>query len=243
MTAAPDDAAPVETAAAASRVGSFARIVKEHPLMLTVSILGTIATFIVASARLTDLVLDAGGSPIADTIPINDVTLPDAESYEYSKVEDETGRISVEVPTRWGNVLGNGWHANNFRRIPRGTLIGPGLNASPNVAAWSDDLETPGVFIGASEGILGEYEPEEILQQVSYGGCETADRRTYTNAEYTGAIVTWACDGGAQWRILAATPTESRSHLVYVQAKLVSSADVEAYNKILNTFEVDFDVA
>jgi hypothetical protein len=71
----------------------------------------------------------------------------------------------------------------------------------------------------------------------------TSDRRSYSNADFTGAIVTWDCEGDAQWRVLAATPTESRSHLLYVQAKLVSAADVEAYNKILNTFEVDFESA
>jgi hypothetical protein len=31
------------------------------------------------------------------------------------------------------------------------------------------------------------------------------------------------------------------SYLVYVQVKLVTTADVEAYNRILETFEVDFD--
>jgi hypothetical protein len=241
MAAAPKDDAQ---AADAGRLAGLVRVVKDHPLMLAVSILGTVATFVVGTARVTDLVLGdggGGGTPIGETVPADEVTLPPSVSYEYARVEDESGRISVEVPTRWGHVRGNGWHATNFPAIPRGRVIGPGLNAAPNVEAWKEDLETPGVFIGASEDILRAYEPEEILQQVSYGGCETADRRSYTNAEYTGAIVTWTCDGGTQWRILAATPTESRGYLVYLQAKLVSDADVEAYNKILNTFQVDFD--
>jgi hypothetical protein len=239
MAAAPDEGAHLDTV---GRLGAMARIVKEHPVMLVVSILGTVATFIVGTARVTDLVISDGGTPVGETIPASDVTQPTAPSYEYTTIEDESGRISVDVPTEWGHVLGNGWHANNFPRIPRGAVIGPGLNAAPSVEAWSTDreFETPGVFIGASQKILADYSPEEVLQQVSFAGCRTTGRRTYTNAGFTGAIVTWACPGAVNWRVLAATPTESRDYLVYVQAKLVSSADVEAYNKILNTFEVDF---
>lgn len=232
-----DEARP----APADRVGGLVRVVKEHPLMLAISILGTVATFVVGAARVTDLVVGDDGTSIGETVPESDVTLPPAASYEYTRVEDESGRISVEVPTRWGHVRGNGWHASGFAGIPRGRVIGPGLNAAPNVEAWRGDLETPGVFIGASEEILDVYDPDEVLEQTSYGGCVTSDRTSYTNAEFTGAVETWACDGGAQWRILAATPTESRAYLVYLQAKLVSKADVEAYNKILNTFEVDFE--
>jgi hypothetical protein len=237
MGAAPNGDARV---ADAGRFGSLVQVVKGHPVMLVLSILGTVATFIVGTARVTDLVIGSNDTPIGPVSP-DEISLPDAVAYEYARVEDESGQISVEVPTRWGHTRGDGWHPTSFTKVPRGQRIGPGLNAAPNVEAWKEDLETPGVFIGASETLLDEYEPEEVLQQASYSGCETVDRESYTNAEYTGAIVTWACDGGAQWRILAATPTESRSYLVYVQAKLVSKADVEAYNKIVNTFEVDFD--
>ncbi len=233
-------AAPPDDAGSA-RLGAFVRVVKDHPLVLALSILGTVATFIVGTARVTGLVVDATATPIGETVASGEISLPAADDYEYATVEDQTGQIAVEVPTEWGNVLGNGWHASAFTRIPRGEVIGPGLNAAPNVAEWSDDLETPGVFIGVSRDILAEYEPEEILQQVAYDGCRTTGRHAYTNAEYTGAIVTWQCDGGAQWRVLAATPTESRAYLVYLQAKLVSEADVDAYNRILNTFEVDFE--
>jgi hypothetical protein len=209
--------------------------------MLVVSILGTVATFIVGTARVTDLVLSDGGTPVGETIPVSESTLPAAASYDFVRVDDETGQISVEVPSQWGNVLDNGWHARNFPKLEQETLLGPGLNAAPNVEEWAEDLETPGVFIGASEKILDAYSPEQVLQQVSFGAdCDTDSRRSYTNAEFTGAIVTWACENGTQWRVLAATPTESRAYLLYVQAKLVSAADVEAYNKILNTFEVEF---
>jgi hypothetical protein len=218
MAAAPKSGA--QGVPALGKFGTLARVVREHPLMLVLSILGTVATFIVGTARVTGLVVDGGDPPIAETIPVSDVTLPSSASYEYGEVEDETGQISVEVPTAWGNVRGNGWHARNFSRLPREAAIGPGLNAAPSVEAWGADgeYETPGVFIGASQEILGAYSPDEVLQQVSFDGCRTTERRAYTNPDFTGAIVTWACPNDAQWRVLAATPTESRAYLVYVQA-------------------------
>jgi hypothetical protein len=241
MAAAPKSGA--QGVPAVGKVGTLARVVKEHPLMLVLSILGTVATFIVGTARVTGLVLDVGDPPIADTISSGDVTLPPAATYQYGEVTDETGQLSVEVPTAWGNVRGNGWHARSFSRLPSGEAIGPGLNAAPSIEAWGADgeYETPGVFIGASQEILGVYSPDEVLQQVSFEGCRTTERKTYTNPDFTGAIVTWTCPNDAQWRVLAATPTESRAYLVYLQAKLASSADVEAYNRILNTFDVDFE--
>ena len=53
--------------------------------------------------------------------------------------------------------------------------------------------------------------------------------------------MTFQCEGTkTQWRRLAATPTTTRDYLMYLEAKLVTTADLEAYNKILNTFEVEF---
>lgn len=211
--------------------------------MAVVSVLGTVATFIVGTARVTGLVLGSGTSPFGETIPLNEIVLPPAASYEYVSVSDVTGQISVEAPTKWGNVLGNGWHAQRLPPIPDDELIGPGLNAAPSVKAWGRDgnFETPGMFVGASEEILAEYTPETILQRVSFDGCETAGGGPYTSADFTGSIVIWSCPEGTQWRVLAATPTESRAYLAYLQVKLTSLADVEAYNRILGTFEVDFD--
>jgi hypothetical protein len=237
-------AAPQAKVLPGGKWGRLAQVVRNHPLTVAVSVLGTIATFIVGSVRVGGLVLGAGVSPIGDTIPHGELTLPAAAQYEYVSVSDDGGTLSVDVPTTWANVFGNGWHAQGLPPVRSGEVIGPGLNAAPSIAAWRDvaDLETPGVFVGASEEILDHYTPQSILRRVSFAGCRTAGSSSYTNADFTGAIVTWSCgDGGAQWRVLAATPTESRAYLVYVQVKLVSSADIEAYNRILGTFDVDFD--
>jgi hypothetical protein len=58
-------------------------------------------------------------------------------------VRDNTGVISVIVPLSWGNVSGDGWYPRGSGAF-NGKFLGPGLNASPNVGHWFDDLTTPG---------------------------------------------------------------------------------------------------
>jgi len=225
----------------ASRFARVAQLVKNHPLLTVGSVLGSVGTFVVGMTNVVGLFMGGGSAGIADPISAGDTSLPPGPRYEYVDVSDATGQISVEVPTVWADVPGNGWHTRDLSPIPDNTVIGPGLNAAPNVETWKDDLTTPGVFIGASRKILRTHSAKMILRSLRFDGCSSTASETYTTDDFTGEIVTWSCpDAPAEWRLLAATPTKSRSYLVYVQMKLVSSADVDAYNKILNTFEVEF---
>jgi hypothetical protein len=197
--------------------------------MTLVSILGTIATFIVGSVRVVDLVKGGEGD------------LRGAPSYEYIEISDNSGQISVQVPSVWADTPGNGWHTRGIRGVPDGTRVGPGLNAAPNVEAWKDDLETPGVFIGASRKLLESQSPTTLIRRTPPAGCSSTESTTYASPAFTGEVVTFRCEEAkVEWRRLAATPTATRDYLMYLEAKLVTTADVEAYNKILNTFEVDF---
>jgi hypothetical protein len=222
--------------------GRLARVVKEHPLMAAISVVGTCATFIIGTTRVASLVIGGGLGGVGPAVEAGTTNLPSAPEYEYVEVSDETGRITVEVPTVWGDVPGDGWYPRSIPGVKSGARVGLGLNAAPNVEAWKEDLETPGVFIGASRALLDVHTPTSILRRTPPDGCSSTTSETYANADFTGEILTFACpDAGAEWRRLAATPTKTRDYLVYLEAKLLSSADVEAYNKILNTFEVDFD--
>jgi hypothetical protein len=104
-----------------------------------------------------------------------------------------------------------------------------------------EDIETPGVFIGASRELLGTHSPATLIRRTPPAGCSSVESETYAGPSFTGEVVTFRCEGtNVEWRRLAATPTTSRDFLLYLEAKLLSTADIEAYNKILNTFEVDF---
>ena len=211
--------------------------------MTVASILGTLATLIVGSVKVSGLVLEAGIGPVGEPIPVSELPpTPSSRTYKYVGVRDETGQIFMDVPSRWAtNVFDNGWHAHGLPPIPEGRVIGPGLNAAPNIDSWRKpgEFATPGVFIGASRKILDTYQPQNILHDVRFKGCTDTGIVPYRNADFTGATVTWSCPRGTLWRVLAATPTETRAYLVYIQFKLVSAADADAYNRILSSFDAD----
>ena len=96
MPPAPDNGAEV-----ASGWVRLAQVVKHHPLMMVVSVLGTLATFTVGTARVVGLVVDAETAPIGETIPASELMPPSAASYAFVEVSDATGQISVEVPRAW----------------------------------------------------------------------------------------------------------------------------------------------
>jgi hypothetical protein len=220
--------------ASSGGAGGWARIaqlVKNHPLLAIASALGSLGTFAAGMAGVAGLLMSGGSE---DGRPV----LPPAPSYEYAEVSDRTGQLSVEVPTRWARVEDDGWHPRNLSRIPVGTYVGPGLNATTNLDAWHLDLRTPGVFLGASRQVPHSYSPKQLVGEFGFGNCETTSAETYENDAFSGETVTLTCPG-ATWRLLAATPADFPAYVVYLQAKLVSTADEEAYERILDTLELD----
>ncbi len=231
----------------APRAGTAARLTeraKARPLLAVATALGGLGTFIASLVAVAQLFVGGSGTGVADTIP--ETGTGQAARYEFRQVEtDLNGRISVDVPTAWGNVRRDGWHATGLPGLADGELIGPGLNAAPNIDAWRTDLQTPGVFIGVSREILDHFTPTTLLDGVAFESCDRTAGETYTSDRFTGDVAEWSCAraGGTpvRWLIVAATPTEKRDFLVYIQMKLVSPADEEAYNKVLNTFEVKLE--
>jgi hypothetical protein len=210
----------------------FAQLVRDHPLLAVASALGSIGTFAAGMAAVIGLVTSDGGGGGGQS------TLAGAPSYEYSLVSDRTGQISLELPTTWARLEVDGWHPRNLPPIPAGTLVGPGLNATTNLESWGVDLRTPGVFVGASREVLRWYPPKELVGNFSFGNCETTDADAYETEELAGETVTLTC-AGAEWRLVAAVPKDLPDYIVYLEAKLVSTADEEAYERMLATLELD----
>src|SRR5262245_23552349 len=92
----------------------FPQVAKQHPLVVALSVLGTLVTFVLGSVRVVDLVRGPAEG------------LVDGPSYQYVEVSDATGQISVEVPTVWADVPGNGWHALGIPGVADGARVGPG---------------------------------------------------------------------------------------------------------------------
>ena len=155
----------------------------------------------------------------------------------YTEVTDDTGSIAVDVPVECDEV--NTSPSSIFENLEEGPVIA----ASPDMDGFYNTYETPGVYFAASETILQEYDENAVLDSFDRSGdCDLVDdgRQDYDDGTYTGRINFWTNCGGVEGRgalDLAAVPAD-RSFLLYLHVKIVSEADGQAAEQILNTFRV-----
>jgi TIR domain len=155
------------------------------------------------------------------------------------RVTDNTGAISVVLPKSWGDVIGDGWHPR-FPGLFNGTLIGPGLNAAPNVGKWFNDLTTPGVFVGASKLLVTEhYNPKSILSAMATN-CDFASRQPAASHGLTGYREMWTCPKSTtRWETVALWP-RSHSFIAFIDLKIVTPADQASGNRALTSLSVRY---
>jgi serine protease Do len=156
-----------------------------------------------------------------------------AVAYQYTEVFDDDGVLVMQIPTTWSDIDGSGWNIDD-------EIVGPGIVAAPNLAAFYDTWTTPGVFFGASVDLLDELEPSDLLDLSDFSdSCAYDGTYDYEDAVYTGAYDLWLNCGGTDtaFLVLEAYPQEA-DFVVYVQIQIVTDADLEALDVILATFDV-----
>jgi hypothetical protein len=155
------------------------------------------------------------------------------------RVTDNTGDVSVVVPASWGEVWGNGWHPH-VTGLFDGNLIGPGLNASPDVADWFKDLTTPGIFVGASKLLVTDrYNPETALSLFG-SPCYFSSRQRATAKGLTGYRDMWTCANSATRYETVALWPRNHSFIAFIELKIVSSVDVANGNRALASLSVRY---
>lgn len=151
---------------------------------------------------------------------------------EYVEVQDDTGTIAMSVPADWNDTQGAAWLIN-------GVEYGPSITASTDIQAWVDGWATPGVFFGASSDLRAEYDVNSLLDAGDFSSVCTYDGRyDYEDPLYVGVYDLYVeCGGeGSTFIQLAAEPADG-AFIMLLQIVLVSEADLEALDQILNTFQ------
>ena len=159
----------------------------------------------------------------------NDTTV----AYEYKKVTDQDKILVMKVPTAWNDIDRRGWSFD-------GEIVGNALSASPNLKKFVDTWKTPGVFFAASAALADRYEPGDLLNSYDFSDSCTYDGTyEYDDKRYSGAYDLWADCGasGSTFIIFEAYPP-SGDYLILLQVLVQTEADLEAFDKILRTFEV-----
>lgn len=166
-----------------------------------------------------------------------------AVSYNYVTITDNSGLLSVEVPSTWTDVDGGPWGED-----PNDPL-GVAVRAAPNLDSYFNSWGTPGVFFGASFSLvegLSEAErrnlPDDVLDLDAFdysGSCTLDSRREYSDPLYAGKYNLWTNCGDAEavFIELAVLP-EDLSFFILVDVQVITEADLEALDRILNSFIV-----
>lgn len=153
------------------------------------------------------------------------------------RVTDQTGAVSVLVPKSWGDVVGDGWHPQG---VFNGTLIGPGLNASPNNGDWFNDLTTPGIFVGASKLLVADhYDPLSSLSTFA-SPCDFSSMQSAASNGLTGYQDTWTCPHSTTRFETVALWPRNHSFIAFIELKIVTPADEASGKRALASLSIRY---
>jgi serine protease Do len=174
-------------------------------------------------------------SELEDEVP--DQAAGGATSYDsYTTITDANGTLTVDVPATWTDGdLESLWEFD-------GVLVGSAIGAAEDYAGFVNTWDEPGMFFGASSLLVDEgWTVESMLDRTDFSdSCDYAGRFDYTDPLYTGRYDMWVDCGSSGSRLIeVASAPESGSPLLLVQVQVISDADLEALDTILNTFVVD----
>jgi len=155
---------------------------------------------------------------------------------EYYTFENDSRTIRVDIPRAWSDTSTGSWRRGDSE-VPRSIAV----VAAPDIDGFLNTWTTPGMFLGASRQLAQELTPDQLLDQTAFNDeCTYDSRNDYSDALYTGKYDVWTNCGGRDTALLvvAFTP-EDGSFLGMVQVQVVSEADLEALDRILDSFVVE----
>lgn len=158
----------------------------------------------------------------------------DSPTMNYVTVHDDSGALEVEVPASWREVNGDYWYED-------GNIIGSALLVAPDIQAFLDGYDAPGLLFVASNRIVDEYTVESFLDWLSpmYACSTNHGRDTYDDGLYEGMFELFTgCEGDddAMFVSISAMPAEQNAFLgIMFQA---SSTDFEVLERMVGSFRV-----
>lgn len=150
---------------------------------------------------------------------------------EYMTITDSTGQLQVDVPVEWSDV----------RDDPYGSYaeFGPSVGAAPDLDAFVDSWSTPGMQLAASFDSAGNL--DSVFDQIDFStSCTPLEIQDYDDGLYTGKWQIWDQCGGIDtaMAVIVAEPP-GQEFVVYVQVQLASEADLDALDKVIETFRIN----
>ncbi|MFN2187826.1 MAG: S1C family serine protease [Candidatus Promineifilaceae bacterium] len=160
---------------------------------------------------------------------------PTAGLYnEYVQVVDDTGYLTMDVPVEWSDVDGRYLVDDND------DYLASAIEASSNLDDFWGTYSTPGVAFYASDVLAQDYDVAGLLDYLAEDyDCDYDGRYEYDDGVYSGLYDLYVNCGNSGSVIieLSAEPAH-QGYLVYLVIQAISDADIEAMQRVLDTFFV-----
>lgn len=159
---------------------------------------------------------------------------------KFMDVTDDSGTISLRVPETWTDTQSEDWDLGDGP-------IGSAFSAAPDVKAFNDTWDTPGIFIGVSEDVASSFTPDEVVDVFDFkDDCTYDDRYDYESANLEGVYDVWAdCGGikGGTFVVLAANPVGEKSPIVLLYINMPTEDDTAVFGEVVDTLAIAGAVA
>jgi hypothetical protein len=152
----------------------------------------------------------------------------------YNLITDNEEKIRVQVPVEWGDIETGVW---DFK----GKKSGVFLAASADLASFYSTRSQSGVLIGVSHSLAQTYDKEGLLgleKRELSRQCVHQGRFDYKNQFYSGKYDHFTNCSGTPGLMVFTTASADGKSLIMIRIAVVSEADLEAVNTIINTFQV-----
>lgn len=159
----------------------------------------------------------------------------------YTLVTDDSGAISVEVPSDWAKVDGKTWDST-WGGV---TFSVPSITASADLTKYSNSYNESGVFFAAGSDIakIGGYvELLDGVKQWYSASCKFDSRNDYKDDMYEGKYDIWKNCGPNKNEVLVMVlrpQIQQTAYLILMEVKVTKDADLDTLKHILLTFKIN----
>lgn len=158
---------------------------------------------------------------------------------EYVWVYDDFNSLRMQVPTDWNQIDGSPWYGTSDE------VVGAGITAAPDLDGYMTTWDVPGVSFNVSDDYarqIGYLQLLDLFKSTYLDQCEYDGRYDYQDALYRGKYDLFVKCGGSggptQFQLAAVSIEDQYDFLIHLEATIISDADWDAVDTILNTFEV-----
>ncbi len=160
----------------------------------------------------------------------------ESSDSDYTVISDDTNTLVVRVPVEWTDISSSDWEIDD-------KVVGIKMEASTDIAGYTDNWTTPGLFFGASSE-FNDSETTEILDALDFSSdCTKSDRFEYDDSYFVGHYDLWEACGGTETSVvfLAATSVENPDYLVLLGVQLPAADDFATLDEIFNSFNLNLE--